>query len=108
MSEEVGWGDTMTFRLWMNMYPHDCPHFTGGDLEAAYNALEAAYNAGVGHATTRATAAERERWVAECKRREAHYQTLQKHDGVQPKLLPAMTLRLLRETMEDESDDDPR
>jgi len=61
MSEEVGWGDTMTFRLWMNMYPHDCPHFTGGDLEAAYNALEAAYNAGVGHATTRATAAERER-----------------------------------------------
>ena len=74
MSEEVGWGDTMTFRLWMNMYPHDCPHFTEGDLEAAYNALEAAYNAGVGHATTRATAAERERCLTICREKAVGFQ----------------------------------
>ena len=91
----------MAFEEWMNDSGWE-------PSEAGEAALEDAWQAAHAEGVAEGATAEREQWVAECKRREAHYQTLQKHDGVQPKLLPAMTLRLLRETMEDESDDDPR
>ena len=97
MSEEVGWGDTMTFRLWMNMYPHDCPHFTGGDLEAAYNA-------GVGHATTRATAAERERWAWECKKRARRFRSIDLRVHSPVAVSCANVLESLREDMGKEAD----